>query len=54
MKTFIVYWYDNSLVERDPESRGEFELDAPNLETAYETANAEWPELTIMNIKQAS
>jgi len=47
MKTFIVYWTDAG-------DAGDFELDAPNLESAYEIANAEWPELSIIRIESIS
>lgn len=43
MKTFLVYWTDG-------EDSDVFELDAPNLESAYEIANAEWPELIITKV----
>ena len=47
MKSFVVYWVI------DDEEGGTFDLDAPNLETAYEMANAEWPDLIITSIVEA-
>jgi hypothetical protein len=48
VKTFLIYWIDD---EGDSDV---FELDAPNRESAYETANAEWPNLTIIRVDQIS